>query len=146
VSDLGLPVLVLTAAAALTGPQHFTLQASFVAPPKAGGTGTVAVTFTAKNPDVHVNEDPAPRLALDPEQKVLVDKQPPRPPRTGAVDPAQAKYLDLLLPVNFPVALAPGAPKGHQSVKATVTYFYCSKAQGWCRKGSTDVDVAVDVP
>jgi hypothetical protein len=104
------------------------------------------VTFTAKDPDVHINEDPAPRLTLDPEQKVLVDKQPPRPARTGAVDPARARYLDLVLPVTFAVALAPGAPKGRQSVKATVNYFYCSKTQGWCRKGTTGIDVSVDIP
>jgi hypothetical protein len=145
-SRVALPVLVLAAAAALAGPQHFTLSASFVPPAKAGAAGAIAVTFTAKNPDVHINEDPAPRLNLDPEQKVLVDRQPPRPARTEAVDPAKARYLDLLLPVSFPVALAPGAPKGRQSVRATVIYFYCSKAQGWCRKGSTGVDVAVDVP
>ena len=146
-SKLALPALAVTALAALAaGPQHFSLSASFVPPAKAGAAGAIAVTFTAKNPDVHINEDPAPRLKLDPEQKVLVDRQPPRPARTEAVDPAKARYLDLVLPVTFPVGLAPGAPKGHQSVRATVTYFYCSKAQGWCRKGSTDVDVAVEVP
>jgi hypothetical protein len=48
--------------------------------------------------------------------------------------------------VAFPVALAPNAAKGTHEVKATVTYFYCSVKQGWCRKGSADVALRVDVP
>jgi hypothetical protein len=31
-------------------------------------------------------------------------------------------------------------------VKATVTYFYCSKREGWCRKGTAAVDVPLDIP
>jgi hypothetical protein len=30
-------------------------------------------------------------------------------------------------------------------VKATVTYFYCSQREGWCRKGTSDVEFPVDV-
>jgi len=130
--------------AALAGPpEHFTLAASWAPPSKAGANGTVAVVFTPRGTDVHINENPPPRLKLDPEQKILVDKQPPAPTRIEPYDPDKVRYIDLALPVTFPVALAPDAPKGPHSVKATVIYFYCSKAQGWCRRGSTDVDIAV---
>lgn len=125
-------------------PAYFDLTASFVPPAKPGGEGAIAVTFVAKDPAIHLNEEPAPRVRLDSAQKVLVDKQPPA--RTAAVDPDTARYLDLRRPVRFPVAFAPGAPKGAQTVKATVVYFYCSSREGWCRRGSTDVEVAVTVP
>jgi hypothetical protein len=128
------------------GPQHFTLTASYVPPAKAGGNGTVAVTFVARDAEVHINENPPVRLRLDPEQKILLDKQAPAPPRVEPFDPEKVRYIDLALPVVFPVAVAPGAPKGVQSVKATVVYFYCSKSQGWCRRGATDIDVPVTVP
>jgi len=52
----------------------------------------------------------------------------------------------LALPLVFPVAIAKGAPKGTQSVAATVTYFYCSKREGWCRKGNSEIAVTVNVP
>ena len=128
------------------GPQHFALSASFGPPVKAGAVGSIAVTFSAKDPDVHINESPAPRLKLDPEQRVLVDKQAPSPARVEPFDPEKARYLDLALPVTFPVGIAPDAPRGRREVKANVTYFYCSKSQGWCRKGSTNVEVTVTVP
>ncbi|MFI5183066.1 MAG: hypothetical protein ACHQNV_01610 [Vicinamibacteria bacterium] len=127
------------------GPQHFTLSASYVPPARPTADGSIAVTFTARDADVHINENPPTRLRLDPEQKVLVDKQPPAPTRVEPFDPDKVRYIDLALPVLFPVSVAPGAPKGIQSVKATVVYFYCSKSQGWCRRGSTDIDVSVNV-
>jgi hypothetical protein len=124
-------------------PAYFDLTASFVPPVKAIGDGTIEVRFTARDTSVHLNEEPAPRVKLDPSQKVLLDKQPPV--QTTAADPDTARYLDLRHPVRFPVAFAPGAPKGAQTVKATVVYFFCSTREGWCRRGSTDVDVAVKV-
>ena len=126
--------------------EYVTLSANFVAPAKPGGSAAIAVTFVPTDPEVHVNEEPAPRLKLDPAQKILVDKQPPAPTRGVAFDPDTAKYLDARTPVSFPVAWAPGAPKGAQSVRASVTYFFCSKREGWCRKGTADVEVALKVP
>jgi hypothetical protein len=138
---------LLPAIAASAPPDHFGVTAVFVAPAKAGANGAVAVSFLPKDADVRINEEPAPRLKLDAGQNVLVDKQE----RSGSVpppsfDPATARYLDTKLPVRFPVGFGPQAAKGTHSVKAAVTYFYCSKREGWCRKGTTDVEFAVTVP
>lgn len=133
---------VLALVLAGTSPQmagHFDVTGRFV-PRKGTDGGDVAVTFVARNPDVHINENPAPRLKLDPEQKVLADKPrkgtPPPPPRPG-----EARYLDLTFPVLFPVTLA--APTAPATVKATVTYFYCSQREGWCRKGTDDLELPI---
>jgi hypothetical protein len=128
------------------GPQHFTVAARYEPPAKLGANGSIAVSFTGSDPDVHINETPAPRLRLGADQAVLLDKQTPASEKLEPYDPDTARYLDLALPVYFPVAIAKGAPKGAQTVPVTVTYFYCSKRQGWCRKGTTDVAVTVDVP
>lgn len=135
--------LALAALAGGTAPKHFEVTASYAPAPKR--QGSVVVTFKALDPDVVVNEQPSPRLALDPAQKVLVDKQPP-PAKTVPPDPADGKYLDLSLPVAFPVALADGAAAGTQAIAGKVTYFYCSKREGWCRKGTSEVDLSVKVP
>lgn len=141
----GLVLFGLGIASALAGPPaYFDLTASFVPPAKPGGEGAIAVRFVAKGPAIHLNEEPAPRVKLDPAQKVLLDRQPPA--RTAAADPDSARYLDLSRPVRFAVAYASGAPRGAQTVKATVVYFYCSSREGWCRRGSTDVEVGVTVP
>lgn len=133
-------------AAQAAAPQHFNLAASYVPPAKGAKAGVIAVQFTGTDPEIHINETPAARLKLDPAQTILVDKQAPAPERMTPYDPATAKYLDITLPVVFPAVIAKGAPKGAQTVAATVTYFYCSKREGWCRKGNTEVGIAVNVP
>jgi len=142
---LSLSHLLLLAAGA-AGPTHFDVGASFVPPAKPGGAGAIAVSFAPRDPDVHINEEPAPRLKLDLEQTALVDKQPPPPKSVPTFDPETARYLDLGKPVRFPVAFAPNAPKGPQTVKVSVVYFYCSQREAWCRRGSADVEVALTVP
>jgi hypothetical protein len=123
---------------------YVTVRAEFVPPSKPGGGAHVAVTLTPRDPDVRVNEAPGPRLKLADGEAVLLDKQP-APPRFTAYDPENARYLDPALPVHLPVALKPGAPRGRQTVKAKVTYFYCSRREGWCRKGTEDVEFPVEV-
>ena len=142
--SLAAAVLLLAPAAAMAAGEHFTVSAAYVPPAKPKAAATVAVTFIPADPDVKINQEPAPRLKLDPEQAVLVDRQPP-PARRGESG-GEPKYLDSSLPVSFPVALNPNAPKGEQPVKGNVTYFYCSKREGWCRKGTSEVAFIVNVP
>ena len=137
-------VLLLTLAAGAETPEkassvgggspHFDVSAEF-RPARAAGSGEVAVTFKAKDPDVLINTRPAPRLKLDDAQKVLAEK----PPR--AAGPPAEKYLDLTFPVVFPVSVV-GSPHG-ETVKGEVTYFYCSHREGWCKKGTADLDFTV---
>jgi len=139
-------LVLLALLAGPAGPRHFEVTATFVPPARPGADGAIAVRFVPLDPDVHVNEEPAPRLKLDLGQAVLVDKQPAPPKSATVFDPLTARYLDLEKPVKFPVALARDAPRGPQSVEATVIYFYCSQREAWCRRGSADLEVAVDVP
>lgn len=145
---LGLLAALAAPAALFAGPPtHFDLSAVFLPAPKPGSDAAIAVTFLPREPQIRVNEEPAPRLKLDPAQAVLADKQPPRDSAGAApFDPATAKSLDPMVPVRFPVALLPNAPKGTHAVKASVTYFYCSKQDGWCRKATTDIEVTVRIP
>ena len=53
--------------------------------------------------------------------------------------------MDLSRPVLFPVAIAPAAPRGEQLVKASVVFFYCSQREAWCRRGTADVEIPVNV-
>ncbi len=139
---LALLPAVLQAASA----RHFEVTAAFSAAQKRGGSAVV-VTFHPLDPDVRVNETPAPRLKLDLTQVVLVDKQAPASSQVPDYDPISARYLDVTRPVSFPVAIAPTAPKGAHDVKASVVFFYCSTREAWCRRGTADVLVpAVNVP
>ena len=138
-------LLVLVPGLLLAGVPHFEVAAAFVPAKKAGAHASVAVTFQPLDPDVRVNESPAPRLKLDLLQAVLVDRQPPAPGNVPDYDPSTAKYLDLARPVLFPVALAKGAPKGDQVVKGSVVFFYCSQRENWCRRGTAEIEIPVTV-
>ena len=115
---------------------HFAISAQY-RPGKAAGTGEVAVTFAPKDPDVKINTAPPPRLKLDEGQKLLAEKAAPR--KSGAAD---EKYLDLTFPVVFPVTVT-SPLQGEQTVKGALTYYYCSHREGWCRKGTADVEIPV---
>src|SRR5206468_10810503 len=119
--SLAAAVLLLAPAAAVAVGEHFTVSAAYVAPAKPKAAASVAVTFIPADPDVRINQEPAPRLKLDPEQGVLVDRQSPPAPHK-AESAGEPRYLDTSLPVSFPVALNPKAPKGEQPVKGMVTY------------------------
>jgi len=120
-----------------SGPSpHFDITAQYH-PGKAAGTGEVAVTFAPKDPDVRINTTPPPRLRLDEGQKLLAEKTPARP----AAAPAE-KYLDLTFPVVFPVSVT-GPVASEQTVKGALTYYYCSHREGWCRKGTADLEIPV---
>jgi len=134
-------LLAATAAYAAGGP-HFDLQATFVPSANPKTEPAVAVLFLAKDPDVKINEAPAPRLKLDAGQAVLVSK-PSESRKEPEATPENPRYLDLSAPVRFPVGLGAAATKGTHLVKGSVAYFYCSKREGWCRKGTTEVEIPV---
>ena len=138
--------MALVPAATLAAPaRHFEVTAAFTSPRASSRDGAVAVTFLAVDPDLKVNENPAPRLKLDLMQPVLVDKQAPAANQVPDYDPLTARYLDPAKPVLFPVAIAPAAPKGAHEVKASVVFFYCSTREAWCRRGSADISIPVTV-
>jgi hypothetical protein len=140
-------MLVALAVLCMAGPPvgrvHFDVEAVFEPAARKGQDDAIVVTFTPRDPDVKINEDPAPSLKLDPLQLVLEDRQKPAIGHGPAADPEAAKYLDLAKPVRFPVARSAQAPPGPQNVRASVTYFYCSTREGWCRRGKADMEVAV---
>jgi hypothetical protein len=139
--------IILASALIAAAPRDFVrVNAVYVPPEGVSREGAVEARFTALEPQIVVNETPPARLRLEPRQTVLLDKQGPPPPRKGPIDPMQMKYLDLSRPIRFPVALAPDVTRGEHSIKAAIIYYYCSKRDGWCRKGRSDVSLRVEVP
>ena len=129
---------------AVPPPTHFDVTASYA--PRRAGAGEVAVRFVARDPDVKINESPAPKLKLEEGPVVVVPPAPARPAAQRGEGDKPAAYLDLTLPVAFPVTVAPGTAKGAHDARGTVTYFYCSKREHWCRRGVTEIAFSVTVP
>jgi hypothetical protein len=138
---LALPLAALLAVSPSS--RHFEVSAGFE--PGPNGEGAVAVTFRPLDPDVKLNETPAPRLRLELTQAVLEDRQPKAEAGIPDYDPATARYLDTQKPVRFKVAVAKSAPRGTHEVKASVVFFYCSVREAWCRRGTAEVLIPVAV-
>ena len=129
--------------AAMPSP-HFDVTAAYEAPAKRGAPAHIVFEFKKKDPDVNVNEEPAPRIKFADRAPLVA---PPPAKSSGEIpDPATVRYLDISKPVRFPVTPAPGAAKGLSTVKTTLSYFYCSKRENWCRKGTADFDLSVVLP
>lgn len=123
---------------------HFDVSAAYQPPAQKGAPGHIAFEFKKKDPDVNINEDPAPRIKFAPGSPLVA---PPPPKSSGDIpDLATAHYIDLSKPLLLPVTVAPGAAKGLSTVRTTLSYFYCSKRENWCRRGTADFDLAVALP
>ena len=124
--------------------QHFDVTAAYEAPAKKGASASLVFEFKRKDPDVNINEEPAPRIKFAVGSPLVA----PAPPKSSGVipDPENVRYLDLSKPVRFAVTVAPDAAKGLSALKTTLSYFYCSKRENWCRKGTADFDLSVVLP
>ncbi len=139
-----LALLLAGSSLGLTGPTQVGLEASFAPPARGSASAAILVRFTPLSEGVKVNLEPAPRLRLE-TAGILLDRQPP-PLRTAPIDPDFARYFEPSDAARFPVAIDPAAPRGQHVVRATVTYSYCSRTQGWCRRGNEPVEVLVSIP
>lgn len=138
-------LLTLTALSPdVSGREHVGLAAAFERG-TVGHEGHVVVRFMPLDPAVHVNAEPTPRLALDGLPRVLDESTRPAPAATREAFP-NGRYLDTRVGLRFPAKLRPGAARGQHTVLATLTYFYCSTTEGWCRRAQDQVEVSVSVP
>ena len=125
--------------------QHFEVTAAYEAPAKKGAPAQPRVRVQDRRTPTSTSTKSRPRASSSP--PVARWSLPRRRRVPGVIpDPANVKYLDLSKPVRFAVTPAPNAAKGMSRVKTTLSYFYCSKRENWCRKGTADFDLAVVLP
>jgi hypothetical protein len=142
---LSLPVALFWLGAAASGLSDVAVEAHYEAPAKPGAPATIVARLFPRSADLRVNELPAPRLRLEP-QSVLIDRQPEASTHVPVVDPEFARYLDTAEPLRFAVASDARVPRGTYTVPASLTFAYCSRKQGWCRKGVERIELQVTIP
>jgi hypothetical protein len=107
------------------------------APIKAGKKADVAVSFVVDS-RYKINRDPRISIAVTPVAGVTVDK---KPIEASSVDPkAKDEYFVDLPTIKVPVT---AAKAGKFELPAKLTYFFCSKADGFCSKQSVDVKIPI---
>ena len=123
----------LTLLALASPARHFEVAASFEPARKAGANAAVAVTFRALDPDVHVNETPAPQLRLDLAQRCWkIASRRCRPPFRPSTRPAKPRPGAGALPVAVSKAAPPARTRRRASSSSLLV------ARGLDRRGSAD--------
>lgn len=140
------PVLLIALAClpAASGVSDVSVEASYEPAGRAGTPAAIVARLSPRSADLRVNALPAPRLRLD-SGGVLVDRQPAASAHVPVVEPEFARYLDTSQPLRFAVEPDPSAAPGTYSVPASLTFAYCSKTQGWCKKGKERIEVSVTI-
>lgn len=116
-------------------PQIMSAKFSAAAPVKAGKKADITVSFNVIN-GYKINRDPTITLAITPIAGVRVEKS------SVEASPIDKKskdeyYVDL---PTLKVGLT-ASRKGKFEVPGKLTYFFCSKSDGFCAKQSIDVKI-----
>jgi hypothetical protein len=123
----------------VTIPQVMSAKFSTAGPVKAGRKANVTVSFDLLN-GYKINRDPTITLSVTPVPGVNVEKT------SVEASPLDKKskdeyYVDLpTLKLGFTAAKA-----GKYEVPGKLTYFFCSKSDGFCSKQTVDVKIPLQV-
>jgi len=118
-----------------TLPQVMSARFSTAAPIKAGRKANVTVSFNLVKGYL-INREPVISLALTPVSGVTLEK---KAIESSSVDPKSKDeyYVDLpTLKVGVTAAKA-----GKYELPGKLTYFFCSKSDGFCSKQTVDVKI-----
>jgi hypothetical protein len=116
-------------------PQVMTANFSTAAPIKAGQKGNVTVSFSVLK-DYKINRDPTITLAMTPVSGVKLAST------TIEASPVDKKSTDEYY-VDLPtlrIGLTVAKP-GRYELPGKLTYFFCSKTDGFCSKQTVDVKI-----
>jgi hypothetical protein len=136
---LALLLLAQLVAPKITIPQIMSAKFATAAPIKAGRKADVTVTFNVIN-GFKINRDPKVSLVVTPVTGVKLEKT------KIEASPVDPKAIDEYY-VNLPtLKIAATASKaGKYELPGKLTYFYCSKADGFCSKQTVDVKIPLQV-
>ena len=103
---------------------------------KPGSTGVLLFTLRPNN-GIHIN--------LTPPITVTFDSSGVAAANGALTVPKANEYLDASKPITQSFTLSRDVKPGSLPIRGTLTYFYCSDAEGWCSKFKQSVECTVKV-
>ena len=100
-------------------------------------TGKLVLAF---KPDPQYDFNRTPPFTVEVEPRAGIEWQAPKLSPKDGKPKAGSQYYGEILPVEFPYTLSAGAPI---EARAKVTYFYCSKKDGFCARETKPVLVTI---
>ncbi len=129
--------VVSVAASAQDQPLTIQLEASLASTTLHPGDSTDIILKFDPSEDIHLNAEPAVRVEFD-SASILE----PIGALRQEID-TEAGTVKTSEPLRQRVALSRKAGPGRHSVRGTVTYFFCSGTEGWCRRKAQWVQLQV---
>ncbi len=105
---------------------------------RPGASGVIEFRFYPAD-GIHVNIEPPVEFAPDSAAPVILRGKP-----VMTMD-ARTGYLSTTVPVTQQVALGQNVVEGPFTVKGTVTFYFCSDAEGWCNRQKQPVEFTIVV-
>jgi hypothetical protein len=102
----------------------------------AGSSASLLFRLVPKK-GIHIN--------LDPPLSLTFDSLPPALKLDQIKIPKRKEYLDAAQPIVQPLRIAAAARPATLKLKGTLTYYYCSDAEGWCSRYRQPVELALTI-
>jgi hypothetical protein len=103
---------------------------------KPGASGNLLVSLKPAK-GIHINLKPALSVRFDSLSEV-------RP--NGDVEiPKKGEYLDAAGNIRIPIIVPASLKPGSASLRAELTYYYCSDAEGWCSRFKQPIELSLTV-
>ena len=103
---------------------------------KAGRNGHLLVSLKPVK-GIHINLKPAMSVRFDSLSEVR--------PNGDLEIPKKGEYLDAAGNIRIPIIVPASRKPGSAALKAELTYYYCSDAEGWCSRFKQPIELSLTV-
>lgn len=114
---------------------HVSVKDSVV---RAGGEGTILISFVPVD-GIHVTSNPAVTMSLERNSTFAIRK-----PAEHKTD-KKTGFLATSSPVEQRFIVAKNTSPGTHILRGTITYYFCSDEEGWCRKSTHPVELKLTI-
>ncbi len=105
---------------------------------EAGGRGRILLAFSPAD-GIHVTVDPTMEVSLKKNRVFTIQGDP-----EVSID-KESGFLSSSHPVEQRFSISPSTKPGMYSMKGTIVYYFCSDAEGWCRKFVQPISLTLHV-
>jgi len=105
---------------------------------QAGSKGKILVSFAPVD-GIHVNVDPPVTVMVEKNRFIALHGEP------DITADKETGFLSTVTPVVQGFSISRKAAPGPHHIKGTITYYFCSDTEGWCRKQSRTVMLTLNI-
>lgn len=105
---------------------------------RAGSEGTILISFVPVD-GIHITSTPAVTMSLEKNSPFAIRKP------AGFKTDKKTGFLATSSPVEQRFVVAKDSSPGTHVLRGTITYYFCSDEEGWCRKSTHPVELKLTI-